>query len=70
MKSFQKYSTLEREQIEKIQRIGDQYGNSPELKKACKESYDLYRLGKISADCYGQIYSHAFDHYLDITVSR
>ena len=69
MKSFQKYSILEYEQIEKIRKIGELYGNSPELKNACKEAYQLYRSGKISADCYGKIYSDAFDNYLKINVS-
>ena len=32
MKSFQKYSALECEQIEKIRKIGELYGNSPDLK--------------------------------------
>ncbi len=68
MKSFQKYSALECEQIEKIRKIGELYGNSPELKAACKESYNLYRSGRISADCYGKIYSEAFDNYLGVTV--
>ena len=68
MKSFQKYSVLEFEQIEKIQKIGELYGNSPELKEACKEAYDLYRSGRISAECYGKIYSDAFDKYLGITI--
>ena len=68
MKSFQKYSALECEQIEKIRKIGELYGNSPELKAACKESYNLYRSGRISADCYGKIYSEALDNYLGVTV--
>lgn len=68
MKSFQKYSALECEQMETIRKIGELYGNSPELKEACKEAYDLYRSGRISADCYGKIYSDAFDKYLGISV--
>ena len=69
MKSFHKYSVLECEQIEKIRKIGELYGNSPELKNACKEAYQLYRSGKISADCYGKIYSDAFDNYFKINIS-
>lgn len=69
MKSFQKYSALECEQFQRIQKIGELYGNSLELKGACKEAYDLYRLGRISADCYEKIYSFAFNHYLGITIS-
>jgi len=65
MRSFPKYSVLECEQIDNIQKIGELYGNSPQLKEACKKAYDLYRLGRISADCYGKIYSYAFDHYLE-----
>lgn len=68
MKSFEKYSVLEYEQMEKVRRVGEMYGNSPELKEACKEAYSLYRLGKISADCYGKIYSEAFDNYLGLTI--
>ena len=47
MRSFQNYSVLECEQIEKMRKIGELYGNSPELKEACKESYDLYRSGRL-----------------------
>ena len=53
--------------MEKVRRAGELYGNSPELKEACKEAYDLYRSGKISVECYGKIYSDAFDNYLSIT---
>ena len=55
MRSFQNYSVLECEQIEKMRKIGELYGNSPKLKEACKESYDLYRSGRLSAACYGMI---------------
>lgn len=68
MKSFPKYSVLECEQMEKIRKIGELYGNSIELKSACREAYQLYRSGKISAECYGKIYSDAFDNYLKINV--
>ncbi len=68
MRSFQNYSVLECEQIEKMRKIGELYGNSPELKEACKESYDLYRSGRLSAECYGMIYSNAFDNYLKVTM--
>lgn len=68
MKSFERYSVLECEQIEKVRKIGKMYGSSPELKEACKEAYDLYRAGKISANCYGKIYSEAFDNYLGLTI--
>ena len=64
MKRFEKYTVLELEQLEKVKKIGEYYGNSPELKSACQEAYQLYRSGKISAECYGNIYSDAFDNYL------
>lgn len=64
MKRFEKYSVLELEQIEKVKKIGEYYGNSPQLKSACREAYQLYRAGKISAECYDSIYSDAFDNYL------
>lgn len=64
MKRFEKYSVLELEQLEKVKKIGEYYGNSPQLKSACQEAYQLYRAGKISAECYGRIYSDAFDNYL------
>jgi hypothetical protein len=64
MRTFDKFSVFESEQMDKVKEIGDMYGNSPELKKACKDAYDLYRSGKISANCYGRIYSDAFDNYL------
>ena len=66
MTSFEKYSVLERQQMEKVRRAGELYGNSRELKEACKEAYDLYRSGKISVECYGKIYSDAFDNYLSV----
>lgn len=64
MKRFQRYTVLEREQLERIRKIGAYYGNSPELRTACQEAYQLYRAGKISAECYDSIYSDAFDNYL------
>lgn len=66
MRSFERYSVLEHEQMEKVKKIGEKYGNSPELKEACQEAYQLYRSGKISVECYGKIYSDAFDNYLGI----
>jgi hypothetical protein len=66
MRTFSRYSVLESEQIEKVAQIGELYGNSNELKKACRESYELYRQGKISARCYDKIYSDAFDKYLHL----
>lgn len=66
MRGYEKFTVLECEEIEKVKRIGEIYGNSPELKDACQEAYQLYRTGKISAECYGKIYSEAFDNYLDI----
>ncbi|MBO5030731.1 MAG: hypothetical protein J6C19_12565 [Lachnospiraceae bacterium] len=68
MKSFERYSVLECELIERVHRIGELYGNSPELKEACREAYALYRSGKISTECYGKIYSEAFDNYLGLTI--
>ncbi len=64
MKRFEKYTVLELEQLEKVKKIGEYYGNSPELKSACQEAYQLYRSGNTSAECYGSIYSDAFDNYL------
>jgi hypothetical protein len=66
MRSFARYSVYENEQIEKVERIGEQYGNSNELKLACHEAYELYRSGKISPRCYDKIYSDAFDKYLHL----
>ncbi len=66
MRGFQRFSVLECEEIEKVRKIGEEYGNSPQLKKACKEAYQLYREGRISAECYGKIYSDAFDNYLSL----
>lgn len=64
MKRFKGYSALELEQFEKVKKIGEYHGSSPQLKSACQEAYRLYRAGKISAECYGNIYSEAFDNYL------
>lgn len=61
------FSALECEQIERVKQIGELYGNSPELMKACRETYNLYRSGKITVECYEKIYSYAFEHYLDTT---
>ncbi len=66
MRGFERFSVLECEEIEKVRKIGEEYGNSQELKKACKEAYQLYREGRISAECYGKIYSEAFDNYLGV----
>jgi hypothetical protein len=66
MKSFARYSVYENEQIEKVAKIGDLYGDSNELKNACHEAYELYRSGQISARCYDKIYSDAFDKYLHL----
>ena len=66
MRGYEKFTVLECEEIEKVKRIGELHGNSKELKDACQEAYHLYRLGKISAECYGKIYSEAFDNYLGI----
>jgi hypothetical protein len=70
MRSFARYSVFESEQIEKVERIGDLYGNSEELKSACHDAYELYRSGKISARCYDKIYSDAFDKYLHLGESK
>ena len=66
MRGYEKFTVLECEEIEKVKRIGELHGNSKELKDACQEAYRLYRQGKISAECYGKIYSEAFDNYLGI----
>ena len=66
MRGYEKFTVLECEEIEKVERIGELHGNSKELKDACQEAYHLYRQGKISAECYGKIYSEAFDIYLGI----
>lgn len=66
MRGFEKFTVLECEEIEKVKKIGAVHGNSPELKEACQEAYRLYREGRISAECYGRIYSEAFDNYLDV----
>ena len=42
MKGFERFSVLECEEIEKVRKIGEEYGNSQELKAACKEAYQLY----------------------------
>lgn len=67
MRNFERYSVLEHEQMEKVRKIGEMHGNSQELKDACQEAYQLYRAGKISVECYGKIYSDAFDNYLGVT---
>ena len=67
MRKFERFSVLEHEQMDKVKKIGEMYGNSPELKEACQEAYQLYRAGKISVECYGKIYSDAFDNYLSLT---
>lgn len=64
MKKFEHYTVLEHEQAEKVRKTGEIYGNSGELREACQEAYRLYRAGRISAECYGQIYSDAFDKYM------
>lgn len=66
MRGYEKITVLECEEIEKVKKIGELHGNSKELKDACQEAYHLYRQGKISAECYGKIYSEAFDNYLGI----
>ena len=68
MRGYQRFSVLECEAIEKVRHIGEMHGNSPELKEACQEAYRLYREGKISSECYGKIYSEAFDNYLSLTL--
>ena len=57
MRGYEKFTVLECEEIEKVKRIGELHGNSKELKDACQEAYHLYLKGKISAECYGKIYS-------------
>lgn len=64
MKSYERFSGLEYEMMDKVKKVGERYGNSKELKEACQEAYHLYRAGKISSECYGKIYSEAFDNYL------
>lgn len=66
MRGYEKFTVLECEEIEKVKKIGEKHGNSQELKDACQEAYQLYRAGRISAECYGRIYSEAFDNYLNI----
>lgn len=66
MRGFERFSVLECEEIEKVRKIGELHGNSQELKDACQEAYHLYREGKISSECYGKIYSEAFDNYLGV----
>lgn len=68
MRGNERFSVLEREEIEKVRKIGEEYGNSQELKEACQTAYHLYREGKISSECYGKIYSEAFDNYLGVTL--
>lgn len=67
MKLSEYFSALEYEQIAHVKQIGELYGNSPELMKACRETYNLYRSGKITVECYEKIYSDAFDRYFDTT---
>lgn len=66
MRGSERFSGLEYEIMDKVKRVGEQHGNSPELKNACQEAYQLYRAGKISSECYGKIYSEAFDNYLGV----
>ena len=66
MRGFERFSVLECVEMEKVKKIGELHGNSQELKDACQEAYRLYREGKISAECYGKIYSDAFDNYLGV----
>lgn len=64
MNRYERFSGLECEMIDKVKKVGEKFGNSKELKEACQEAYQLYRAGKISSECYGKIYSEAFDNYL------